>query len=929
MHAVWLGSRRLLHASPRPGHNTIPRATTPNSLFNNLLSLWQTPRTASLPVLVDYHELHRDVRSTRSYNLLISLALSYRSYGTVNLLFKGMALDNIPENIFTAKLKTRYLIRRRSWEHAWRQLCTEYRQQAIPLSLWLELFANLKQPSPAQDEQEQEPEQIRRTRRRRATPETRFRTLMLNMPTFTPEGPKSAYSVLVIVRGMLAAGRPESATALAVRYFHELPEHVDRRWAAKCVLVIDAFIAHEAHKRGGPALADFYSARRKLNSMLALHPDLRPTAKTLAILLSTLRRTRQRGAIAWQTLAKFTSRWGPGVEDQRVRRRVASYAVIQGRLDIFDAVVAAQERIQSELARRRVPAGAISTPTTIRRISPAADKYPIHPDDAIPFNVLQSTMAKLLRGKVVVGHSIWEHLSASGRVSGEEVSAYMQAFAREFLPNGVIRYGANVVKLRRDDSVWYVTVEDVSTKTREVLEYARIVLCTGGCDAPEIPKPLSASAAQQAGFQGQIVHSKDFAASLPIVESAKSIVIVGGGRSAQDMATHLANKGCTVSMVFEKADAFLAYPVALPAFLRRSRLLSIMAGHQFLNTKLERFLHTTALGSWLVFLLWSALRTASRQLLAVGINPFSRAGPGSSGGIRAPHIRPLFWSVHLNDDGIPGPSRTNNNSSHFYTLVRQGKIRAVVPARVVGFGADGRSVVAVTTDAGAEGRSEDVHLRADVLLLATGYKSSWTSLFDEKTAEKIGMAPTPLPVDSDASPFAYPHLSLTHRPPSPRVQSTKSVSSTGKRIWSLLHGIVPTKNISRRDFAINGAVFTTNVGYTFEVTSHWISSYFLGDETLMQNIPRGADLETHAKRKLGWMQLRYPDDALSMSESCGSFIAFWNWPQFTDDLLREMGLRTIRSGGNWFTWPFKTIDIDDELASLRDERAAKRSQAEA
>nr|GAT52224.1 FAD/NAD(P)-binding domain-containing protein [Mycena chlorophos] len=517
--------------------------------------------------------------------------------------------------------------------------------------------------------------------------------------------------------------------------------------------------------------------------------------------------------------------------------------------------------------------------------------------------------------------------TASGRVSGEEVSAYMQAFAREFLSDGVIRYGVNVVKIRRDDSVWYVTVEDISTKTREVLEYARIVLCTGGCDAPEIPKPLSPSAAQQAGFQGQIIHSKDFAASLPIVDSAKSIVIVGGGRSAQDMAAHLANKGCDVSMVFEKADAFLAYPVALPAFLRRSRLLSIMAGHQFLNTKLERFLHTTALGSWLVFLLWSALRTAS--LLAVGINPFSRAGPPGGGtGIpgRASHIRPLFWSVHLNDDGVPSRRGTNNNS-HFYTLVGQGKIRTVVPARVVGFDADGRSVVAVTTDAGAEGRNEDVHLRADVLLLATGYKSSWTSLLDEETAEKIGMEPTPLPVDSDASPFAYPHLSLrvTTRPPS--AQPTKSVPD--KRIWSLLHGIVPTKNISQRDFAINGAVFTTNVGYTFEVTSHWISSYFLGDAALLQNIPRGVDLETHAKRKLGWMQLRYPDDALSMSESCGSFIAFWNWPQFADDLLREMGLRTIRSGGNWLTWPFKTIDIDDELATLRDERAAKRSQAEA
>ncbi|KAF7314569.1 FAD/NAD(P)-binding domain-containing protein [Mycena kentingensis (nom. inval.)] len=34
--------------------------------------------------------------------------------------------------------------------------------------------------------------------------------------------------------------------------------------------------------------------------------------------------------------------------------------------------------------------------------------------DAMQFSVLQSTLAKLLRGKIIVGHSLWEHLSVLG-----------------------------------------------------------------------------------------------------------------------------------------------------------------------------------------------------------------------------------------------------------------------------------------------------------------------------------------------------------------------------------------------------------------------------------------------------------------------------------------------------------------------------------
>lgn len=50
----------------------------------------------------------------------------------------------------------------------------------------------------------------------------------------------------------------------------------------------------------------------------------------------------------------------------------------------------------------------------------------------------------------------------------------------------------------------------------------------------------------------------------------------------------------------------------------------------------------------------------------------------------------------------------------------------------------------------------------------------------------------------------------------------------------------------------------------------------------------------------------------------------YRWPQHVDDLLEDMGLAVMRSGGNGLTWPFKVIDLK-EIAHLKEERDAKRS----
>ncbi|KAJ7932477.1 hypothetical protein B0H13DRAFT_781984 [Mycena leptocephala] len=161
------GPRNAKHVSARPGSDSAPskanrgsspltsfknivsvgstmeRADSRKSLYKNLLRLLSSPRTASLPILLDYHELHDGFRSVRSYNLLISLAIRHVAYGTVEFLLNGMTADQISGNFETEKLKTRWYVRSGLWEHAWLHVTTTH-PKVIPLPLWLDFFMGRK-----------------------------------------------------------------------------------------------------------------------------------------------------------------------------------------------------------------------------------------------------------------------------------------------------------------------------------------------------------------------------------------------------------------------------------------------------------------------------------------------------------------------------------------------------------------------------------------------------------------------------------------------------------------------------------------------------------------------------------------------------------------------------------------------------------------
>lgn len=154
--------------------------------------------------------------------------------------------------------------------------------------------------------------------------------------------------------------------------------------------------------------------------------------------------------------------------------------------------------------------------------------------------------------------------STGGRLSGEDMQYYMESFEEHFL-KGRVRYNTEVLKIKRVAEKnkkaaptlaplqWVISVQDKQTGVSSELKYDRVVLCSGGCHTPSTPPALAPESAEVKGFRGLVIHSSELGAKQEaILDAVKpstedrecgTVLIVGGGKSAQDAAAFFAMRG--------------------------------------------------------------------------------------------------------------------------------------------------------------------------------------------------------------------------------------------------------------------------------------------------------------------------------------------------------------------------------------------------
>lgn len=351
----------------------ISSPTSPKSLYRNLLSITSNPSFSIRKAIDYYFDWPKALHSTKSFNLLISLALRNASFATVEHLLGAMRAESTPENMETRKLHVRWLVRIGRWNDAWKRVLQITGKQnvsaglpisPIPLPLWLELFGTQQRGAlrcwtvtdrksnmgsrlhaSVQDSENSIPllrkRLLPRPCRRPYTVElSQYRALMQVSPLLTSSGHVQILprTILIITQAMYRVGQTALALSTALSYLKSLPPQLRRCDRRRVVDLINLHLSMVTrHKK--PGLKQHFAQRHILWKFLQARPDVTPSSTTLFLLLRPLRSCRRSGTLAMQCLNLFEKRWGPRVQSSPVRRRVASLALKEGRSDIVAAMI--------------------------------------------------------------------------------------------------------------------------------------------------------------------------------------------------------------------------------------------------------------------------------------------------------------------------------------------------------------------------------------------------------------------------------------------------------------------------------------------------------------------------------------------------------------------------------------------------------------
>jgi dimethylaniline monooxygenase (N-oxide forming) len=198
-------------------------------------------------------------------------------------------------------------------------------------------------------------------------------------------------------------------------------------------------------------------------------------------------------------------------------------------------------------------------------------------------------------------------------------------------------------------------------------------------------------------------------------------------------------------------------------------------------------LHNTRLGCWLVQAFFGFMYKSSHKLQQLGAGHPLHLDKDA-----------IFWRLQM---GGAVPSLPGN----FYELVKAGKIQIVGPTHV--------SAVQGSSVAFENGETLDVA----AVIASTGWAHSYIDLFSPEDAHKMGL--TNRPASVQVPPRKELYLQRAPAPPN---------NFDAPLIW---HGMIPTdeKSWLEHDIAVGGAIWPGSGNSIWEVTAHFISSWFLED----------------------------------------------------------------------------------------------------
>ncbi|KAL4964234.1 flavin-containing monooxygenase [Aspergillus stella-maris] len=498
-------------------------------------------------------------------------------------------------------------------------------------------------------------------------------------------------------------------------------------------------------------------------------------------------------------------------------------------------------------------------------------------------------------------------------IPGKVVHEYLCDVANHFGIDRFLRLETKVINAEQDeDRIWNVELQlgngdEVGPKKTETVRSTRLVLATGLTSKPHIPSfPGSQT------FGRPIIHSKQLLSHAEQLSKANRVVVMGGNKSAWDVAYTAARSGSQVDMVIRPSGGGPSYvwprrfSLTLLGFtfatslakLSTTRLFTLFDPAPFGKLPwplswIKRALHRTRLGQFLVRLFWTHLDSTIRRINSYTSHP----------GLRKlePWTMPFWMGNSLS---------IHNYESSWFDLVREGKIGVHI-GDVEGLE---EGVVRLRNENG-EREMVGVRLEADALVLCTGWGVEFPVKFEtvqgcpERNEEKDEEDDDEILKEiSKDIPYLLTLPRRTPNAPLPQNTTSEKKSSTMPLLY---HDILPTHPsfLQNRNLTIIGMSVSIHAILVAQAQALWITAFFEGriphlhpDSIAMEEVKKRALIErahgeTRRPRETGGAAGTHAD------------LVFDSLP-YVDWLLSELGLKPYKKGSLWkeMTEPYGVSD---------------------
>ncbi|KAF2101063.1 FAD/NAD(P)-binding domain-containing protein [Rhizodiscina lignyota] len=460
--------------------------------------------------------------------------------------------------------------------------------------------------------------------------------------------------------------------------------------------------------------------------------------------------------------------------------------------------------------------------------------------------------------------------SYNGFVYAGHVTSYNEDYVRSHVYNGTsildrIKFDSRVQTLRKHNDQWIATVDGTSS----TYTAAKVIDASGITSKPVIPKIPG-----QSNFRGVQIHNKDYAKSDILKDDAiERIAVIGGAKSAADMAYAAAKANKTVYWIIRKSGsgpAAFANPVANGPFKSGddallTRLLFPILVSKFVETGIvANFFNGTAFGRRILKAIWQFLESHLKKNAK-----YDRPDPHHNGFKNLKPDTSLFWQ---ND------STGVQQSDDFYdTLAERVKI---IRDDTAGFEEKALRLV--------DGQKVEV----DAVVYATGWDQAAPPYFETETAAALGL---PVPYDSvdekqqekwksleaEADKAVLKRFPILANPPPYHKKKPKVTP------YRLCNCILPVNDSS---IVFLGRPVLLNAWRMAEVQSLWATAVLDGKLEVPMD-----KMEIDVAETVVWCRRRY----LTKGQLANWF--FWDQVAYTDSLLKELGLKSHLGKGNILT----------------------------